>query len=161
MNEEMNTNSQVVEDNTNDYINTINDLRANTVSRQDYDRIVRENRQLLNSITNGTTPEVAKPKEKKDLNKLREDIVSYDGTNLGYIERVLEYRNEMIEQGYDDPFIPKGHKVSANAMDVEAANRVAECFQHCVDYANGDNQLFTAELQRITRDTAPRPVRRR
>ena len=32
---------------------------------------------------------------------------------------------------------------------------IAEQMQECVDYANGDDQLFTQELMRRTKDDSP------
>lgn len=147
MNEEINngTTPEVV-DNTNDYIETINQLKASTVSREEYNKLVRENRQLINSLANGTIPDVAQPKERKNVNKMRDELVQGEHTNLAYVERALELRTEMLAQGYGDPFLPHGKQIAATSEDIAMAERVAEGLQHCVDYANGDTQLFTAEL---------------
>lgn len=154
------TNSQV-EDNTNDYIETINQLKASTVGREEYEKLKRENRQLLDSLVNGTTPEAHVVKEKKDINKMRDELLLQENSNLGYVSKALELRAEMIERGMGDPFLPVGKQIAATADDIRTANRVAEALQSCVDYAEGDSQLFTAELQRITRDTVPMGGRRR
>ena len=161
-NEEMNNGTTPeVADNTQDYIDTINQMKANSVSRAEYEKLVRENRQLINSLANGATPEAAKPKEIPNVKKMRDELVHGEYSNLEYVKRALELRNAMIEQGHEDPFLPVGKQISATADDIKTANRVVEGLQHCVEYANGDSQLFTAELQRITRDTVPMAGRRR
>lgn len=147
-----------VEDNTNDYINTINELKSSTVPKTEYERIRQENRQLLDSLARGVTPEVAKPK-RREIKELRDDIMHKDMTNLDYVSTALELREAMIEQGMGDPFLPVGKQIAATADDIKAAERVADALKDCVEYANGDSQLFTAELQRISRDSVS--VRRR
>lgn len=144
----------VVEDNTNDYINTINELKSNTVSKAEYERLKKENRQLLDSLVNGSPVEVQKV-EKKPITELVEDLQK-DQSNLDYVKTALDLRTAMIEQGLSDPFLPQGKQIAATADDIKSAARVAEALQECVDYANGDSQLFTAELQRITRDSMPK-----
>ena len=57
-----------------------------------------------------------------------------------------------MDDGGIDPFLPIGNRISPTKEDIETANRVAEAFQSCIDYAEGDSQLFTQELQRITND---------
>ena len=71
-----------------------------------------------------------------------------DLNNLDYITKTLELRQAIIDKGGLDPFVPIGHKVSPTANDFEAAERVANVLQECVDEANGDSQTFTAALQR-------------
>ena len=39
--------------------------------------------------------------------------------------------------------------------DYEAAQRVADALQSCVEVADGDSEIFTRELMRITNDVAP------
>ena len=86
-----------VEDNTNDYIATINELKSTTVARTEYEKLKRENRQLLDSLVNGTNPEVAQPIQKKSIKELRDDLVRGDLNNLNYVSTALELREAMIE----------------------------------------------------------------
>ena len=62
----------------------------------------------------------------------------------------------MIAEGKPDPFLPIGKQIMPTNEDIEAANRVAEVFQSCVDYAEGDSAVFTNELQRRTIDIKAR-----
>ena len=109
------------------------------------------NKKLLNSLVNG---EVISPDMKPaevDIDQLRKDLYSDnrpDLNNLDYISKTLELRLAIIDKGGLDPFVPIGHKVSPTANDFEAAERVANVLQECVDEANGDSQTFTAALQR-------------
>ena len=140
---------------TKDYLDAINQLKANSVSKSDYDKLKADNKELLNAIVNGTYIEPpAQPAPQKDLHKLREKVFNEDQTNLQYWTNVLELRNELINRGERDPFLPYGNKIIPTNDDYESAQRVANVVQQCIDYANGDSAVFTNELQRRTVDSA-------
>ena len=44
----------VVEDNTNDYIAQIKNLKENSVSKDDYNKLRLDNRRLIDALANGT-----------------------------------------------------------------------------------------------------------
>lgn len=66
----------------------------------------------------------------------------------------------LIESGNPDPFLPIGLRIAPTQEDIQAAERVADVLQQCLDYADGDNALFTAEFQRRTMNV-PMPSRKR
>lgn len=153
--EEKQTNEtgEKVEDNTQDYLAAINELKQKSVDRSKYEELRVENKRLINSIVNGTTVNVAQPKSKADIQKLRKELFNDEPkSNLEYITKALELRDALIENGETDPFLPQGTQIQPTSEDVELAKKVAEGLKHCVDYAEGDNQVFTNELQRITND---------
>ena len=153
MNEE-NTNQNPVEDNTTDYIGEIQRLRDNTVSKEDYERLREENKRLISSLANGESIGV-EPEAKPDINALRKKVFENEHhSNLEYWENALNLRQALIDSGENDPFLPYGHKIVPTTEDVECANRVAEVVKECIEYANGDSQLFTNELNRRTVDVA-------
>ena len=145
---------------TGKYIEAINTLKKNSVSRQDYDKLKEENKTLLESILNQnpqTEANTAEEQETVDLDKLRKKMFSTESelTNLEYVESALQLRDTLIAQGEPDPFLPWGEKIIPTAEDEEAAERVAKVFRECVDYAQGDSEVFTNELMRRTVDAAP------
>ena len=153
MNEE-NITQNSVEDNTPDYIGEIQKLRDNTVSKEDYERLREENKRLISSLANGESIGV-EPKAKPDINELRKKVFENEHqSNLEYWENVLNLRQALIDSGKNDPFLPYGHKIVPTTEDVECANRVAEVVKECIEYADGDSQLFTNELNRRTVDVA-------
>ena len=137
------------------YLEEIQKLKANSVSKDDYDRLKDENRDLLNSIVNGrTVTEEEQPKAKKDINELRANLRKENPSNLEYVQNVLELRKAVIDEGGTDPFLPYGQKIVPTHEDIESANRVANVLQECVDLADGDSLLFTNELyRRLIQDT--------
>ena len=146
--------SALVEDNAADYISEIQNLRANSVSRDDYNKLREENKRLISSLAKGET--IDKPAPKPDINELRKRVFDNEHqSNLEYWGAVLELRDAVIDSGAPDPFLPQGHKVVPTTEDFECANRVAAVVKECIDYADGDSQLFTNELMRRTVEVAP------
>ena len=78
MADETTTTEQTTEEMTaQDFITQLDDLKKNTVSRADYDRLKRDNQQLANALVNGTganIPGITKPEEKPDLDDLRKKL---------------------------------------------------------------------------------------
>lgn len=144
-----------VEDTTENYIDTIKKLKENTVDRKKYEEVITENKKLLDSIVNGQGEEQVKAEVVPTVDELREDLFgpkSEGMSNLDYITKALELRRQLIQKGEPDPFLPVGKRIAPEQSDIEAANRVAQVFQECIEYAEGDNAVFTNELQRRTID---------
>jgi hypothetical protein len=142
-----------------DYIAAIEELKANSVKKELYQKLKDENARLLSTLVSGGQLET--PVEKVDVNELRKEL--YGGgqamSNLDYWTKTMKLREALMEEGKQDPFAPQGKNIAATDEDLAAAERVAQGIQHCIDVAEGDNLVFTNELQRIMIDTAP--IRRR
>ena len=147
----------VVEDNTNDYIEQIKRLKESSVSKDDYDKLKADNKKLIDALANGTQIDgVVEPKVSavENINNLRKKLFSKGSNldNLEYCKTAIELREALIEKGERDPFLPFGHNVVATDSDHETAERVANVMKECIDYADGDSDIFTNELQRRTVD---------
>ena len=138
-----------------DYVAAIKELKEKTVSKESYQKLREENKKLLQSLVNGE--QIQTEVEKPDINELRKELFNEDSNinNVTFISKALELRTALIENGEPDPFLPVGKRITPTDEDISAANRVATVLQECVDYAQGDSQAFTNELQRRTIDTAP------
>lgn len=146
--------NQEIEDNKQDYIAEIQNLRETTVPKDEYNRLREENKRLISSLAKGET--ITQPAPKPDINELRKRVFDNEHqSNLEYWGAVLELRDAVIDSGAPDPFLPQGHKVVPTSEDFECANRVATVVKECIDYADGDSQLFTNELMRRTVEVAP------
>lgn len=148
-----------------DYMEVINDLKKNTVSKEEYDKLREENKMLLKNIANNVpAPSDEEPKQEPvDVDKLREELFNTDNqdmTNLDYITKVMELRKALMDRGERDPFLPSGQNILPTDEDIKTANRVAEVYQNCIDIADGNPDIFTQELQRVTVDVAPQNKRR-
>lgn len=133
-----------------DYISALNEMKKNTVSKDKYQKLLEENRKLLKNVVNTPYNEEEQQQEEKpkDLNLLRKDLFNQEHSNLEYAQKALELRDELIKQGQRDPFLPYGQNISPDKNDVECAERVATVLKECIDFADGDSELFTNELSR-------------
>jgi len=140
-----------VDDMTQDYVAAIKELKENSVDRSKYDALKAENKKLLNSIVNGQEVEgqAGKPAH-RDPQDIRKELFGKEHSNLEYAKLMLELRNSLIAKGERDPFLPYGEQISPTAEDIEKAEKAAQIYQECIDYADGDSKLFTQELQRRT-----------
>lgn len=159
MNENENKNIESVEDSTQKYLDTINELKQNTVSKEKYEKILEENRQLLSNIVNGVE-NTKKEEEKVDLNTLRKTLISPNSTDLEIVKSALELRKEIMKNGGKDPFLPNSSNFQATNYEKERSEQIANIFQKCIETADGNNSVFINELNRITIDS-PMPKRRK
>lgn len=141
-----------------DYIQAIADLKANTVSKDQYSKLKEENQKLLKAMINGEEIAV-EAADKPSIADLRKELYGgegFEGTNLDFVKKTLELRNAIIEEkGVDaDPFLPKGREYSLQPIDYVTADKVANTLQECIDFASGDSGVFTAELQRRMQPSA-------
>lgn len=140
---------------TDDAIEALKKLKRNSVSKTEYEKVVAEKKQLLEAFINGDEIEVPHDEAKPTIEELKKNLQQEDLNNLEYAKAALALRNAVIEAGGVDPFLPQGFKITASHEDEEAAQRVAEVLQDCIDRADGDSNIFTAELQRRTIDVSP------
>ena len=138
-----------------DPVQAINELKQNSVSKEVYNKVVEEKNKYLKALIDGSQVAEAQPKEPVDLDALRKDLFGKDLSNLEYAKKALQLRNELIERDGIDIFVGKGSKLAPDESDYVAAQKVADAFQSCIDVADGDSEIFTRELMRITKDVAP------
>lgn len=142
-----------------DYISTIREIRQNSVSREQYEKLQAENKELLDTLINGGQVEMIDPSSKPSIEDLRKELFSKEAcdkgmTNLEFVEKSLALRNAIIDQGGMDPFLPVGRGIEITRDDYEAAEFTAQQFQECIDIAKGNSEVFTAELMRRTVDNS-------
>lgn len=134
------------------YIETIAEMKKNTVSKEEYNKVLEENKQLVNTLVNGGTIQVEQSEVLVDTDALKRELSSKEMTNLEYATKALQLRNELLKRGEKDPFLPNGHEYIPNDTDNQEAQRAADALQYCVDVADGDPHIFQTELQRILVD---------
>ena len=142
------------------YLDALEEQKRNSVSKEDYEALKKENQELFNAVLNGGSLQSGSPKadEKPDIKQLREDL--YGGkvqlNNLEYAKKTLELRKALMDEGEIDPFVPVGQNITPDANDFEAAERVASIIQECIDTSEGDSGVFTNLLQLKTAEAMPR-----
>lgn len=143
-----------------DPVAAINELKQNSVSKEDYNKVVAEKNKYLKALIDGNQVAEVQKKEPVDIDGLRKELFGgeKDLTNLEYAKKALELRDAIIERDGVDIFVGRGSKLTPTDEDYEAAQRVADGFQQCIDVAQGDSEIFTRELMRITEDVAPHKI---
>ena len=146
-----------VEDNTQDYLAAIKELKQNSVDRSEYDKLRAENKKLIDAVVNGQSGQeepVFTKHSKEQIDDLRNELFNSpkELNNLEYITKAMELREALMENGKPDPFLPVGKQISPTRDDLEGAEKVAQVYKECIDYAEGDSEVFTNELMRRTRD---------
>ena len=139
------------------YIDKINEIKNNTVSKAEYEKLKAENNTLFEAAMKGpalgTSTEVPKPTAQELINKLYGTDCS-KLSDLEYVEGVCDLRDVLLETHGIDYMVPTGTQYQADYNDKASANKVYEGFRHCIEIADGDNAIFLQELGRITNDTA-------
>lgn len=150
-NEQSVTAQENVEQDTNNYIEAIKEIKANSVSKEAYKKLQDENKKLLESLIAGETIESPKTtvEEKVDLNALRKHLDEAESP-IDYCKTSLKLHEETLKQTGINDYLPNGKKIRPTKEDEEKANLFIEQIKECIDYADGDDQLFIQELQRRT-----------
>ena len=139
-----------------DYISAISEIKKNSVSKEAYQKLKDENKKLLDSLINGNQVELPPQKPSVNVNELRKKLFNGDSlSNLEYCNTALELRDALLESGERDPFLPYGKNISPTEEDIIKADKVATVMRECVEYADGDSEVFTNELQRRMIDAMP------
>ena len=149
--------SSTVEDTTTDYIDAIAQLKKNSVDRSEYDKLRAENKRLIDTVVNGLPgqeEQVVVKHSREQIDDLRNELFNSprELNNLEYVTKAMELREALIENGEPDPFLPVGKQISPTRDDLEGAEKVAQVYRECIEYAEGDSEVFTNELMRRTRD---------
>ena len=134
------------------YIEVIKELKENSVPKEDYDRVLDENKRLLNEYLNGGEPVSVPEEEKITEAQLREDL--YGGkkelTNLEYWDKTIKLREMVMARGQIDPAVPVGHKYKPTSEDFAVSAKVFAEIGECVKAADGDpakfNDLLDAKI---------------
>lgn len=105
---------------------------------------------LLNN--NVVEPEQKVVHTDAEIQEMRQKLFTNENelSNLEYVKTALELRDAILEktEGKTDIFVGKGSKFAPTQEDYFRAENTAESLKECVEYANGDSQLFTQEVQR-------------
>jgi hypothetical protein len=154
-NEEKATGSRAEEN----IVQKLAELKQNSVSKEEYERVLNLNKDLVDHMMNDQKVEqnVQQETNYDDIIKsAQEKLFTQDGTinNLEYCSTALQLRDAILAKTGEDIFVAKGHKISPDETDYEKAENVAQVLREVIEYADGDSEIFTVELQRRTDDVA-------
>ena len=158
MAEELENQTQSVDPGIQMYLDQIEELKKNSVSKELYEESQNREKELLRSIVDGKTfsaPAEEQPTRSED--EILADIAK-DTSNLQHIKYVLELHDKRMERGFND-FVPQGRQITPTDEDIRDADAVADFLRELVDTANGDEAVFNNEYQRRVKDI-PLPKRK-
>lgn len=146
----------------NPYIEQMAKLKANSVSKEAYEKLKADNKQMLEILFSGAAPapsqgddgnkepKIDKEARNAEIQALRDELYGgrYEGTDLDYATKTLKLRKLLMDSGKPDPAVSSGQKTAPEEYDYENCQSVCDQIQECIDYADGDDALFRAELMR-------------
>lgn len=147
-------NPAVIETAENDnlaYINTIQEMKENSVSKDLYNKMREERDALIKSLANGETLPAGKAIQERTLAECREDFLKKTNSDCERIEKLLALREAAMREGHPDPMVAVGHHITPTAYDYQRAQEIADIYRECLDYADGDDKVFINEIQRRLR----------
>lgn len=153
MADELTNETMTNQDSNQMYLDEIKELKNNSVSKQQYDKLLEENRNLLKSLVEGSTQEA--PAEEKPSRDIKDILTDFNGdsTNLDHIKAVLELHDKNLEKGIND-FVPQGYQIAPTDEDIEDAKKVEDFLRDLVKVADGNPAVFNNEYQRRVIDIA-------
>lgn len=134
-------------DNDLDLLEEIKNLKANSVSKEEYTKLQEKNKTLMRQIINGGGSKEAE--ETIDIEECRKALFDNpeDLSDLEFWKKTLALREERLEKEGVDVFLPKGNKTRYSNTDKESANHVAEVIGQLIEEADGSPQVFSALLR--------------
>lgn len=135
------------------YIDVIKDLKANTVSKAEYERVIAENKTLAEAFATSSpvsTETESKPVHTQaEIEELSAKLCTNNSmTNLEFIKTSLALRDAVLEVHGYDPFLPHNSGYVENEQDVAKVNAIADGLRQMAEYAGNDDKLFNSELRR-------------
>lgn len=136
----------------------LKELRENSVSKEDYEKLKEENKKLVSEVINGEggagNGQATPPQDlDADIKAYREKLYgpkASELSNLEFCETTLKLREAVIKRDGIDPFLPHGANIKPTDLDTQRAQAVADVMAECIEEADGDSGVFTALLQAKT-----------
>lgn len=120
--------------------------KENSVSKEEYDKMVAAKERLEGYILEGKELEKkADETQKKDIATLTKELKEPELTNLEYISKALELRKCVIEKEGRDPF-------ASSSEDSAKAQKVADTLGSWIEESRGDPAIFNAILESRVKD---------
>lgn len=129
-----------------DLLKEIENLRANSVSKEEYQKVVDEKQQIIDEVINKRSSSDDQPPSIREPNEVRKELLNTH-TNLKFAELMLELRESCVKHGEPDPFLPVSSQSSPTGEDIAGAEKSAKVLSEAVEYAEGSPELFNKYLE--------------
>lgn len=141
------------------YAEQLRAIQSNMVDREQYEKVVAQNKQLAESLANNRpveqSPKAAIPSD-ADIQRLTTAFQSTVGMNgnLAPAKAALELRDAVLAKDGIDLFAPnaRNSRTSPKAEDLASAQRAAEVIRGCIKDCGGSDSVFFSLLCDRTED---------
>lgn len=144
------------EDPTQKYIDKITEIQKNSVPRAEYEKAMNENKKLLDAMVNGSSAiEQERVEAKPTIEEMRNTLYGKDCEDImdiKYVENLVNLRDTLLQETDVDYGAPTGSQLHADYNDLQSSQRVTDGLRHCLEVADGNQEVFFQELTRITSD---------
>lgn len=133
-----------------DILQEIEELKKNSVKKEDFDKIKQERDEAYRKLMRGETLDNENDNEDKvDIDAIRKELFTTDChlTNLDYTKKALALRKELMRCGNPDPFLGRLAEGLPSDDDVEEAQHIADFLQELVDESEDSPEAFRALMQ--------------
>ena len=152
----MNENIEPKDEQEKIYLDQIADLKKqmdeNMISKEDYDKLLKEHKKLLNDYVNRRPAPKNEVKETRKASEVAKELIKIknrDITNREYIAKTLEYREAHLKEYGTDPFTDFGQ--NGPQKPTEDTNTVASTLKTLLD-ENPSPVDFRIKLNSVLQD---------
>ena len=152
----MNENIEPKDEQEKIYLDQIADLKKqmdeNMISKEDYDKLLKEHKKLLNDYVNRRPAPQVEVKETRKASEVAKELIKIknrDITNREYIAKSLEYREAHIKEYGTDPFTDFGQ--NGPQKPTEDTNKVASTLKALLE-ENPSPVDFRIKLNSVLQD---------
>lgn len=144
-----------IDDGSIDYIQAINELKANTVEKSKYEASEAERKRLIKALVDGQ--QVTNPNPAEELPSRLECYKKYKENNFKtdweYWDNFIKLRDATIKEYGKDPLVtgnyglsPSGEKMEPEYGEAEGMQEFADNMKQLLEETKGDPELFTLRL---------------
>ena len=143
-NDKIITEDGLTEDQDFDLLNQVEEMKKNSVPKEEYEKLKEKNKMLMKRIVEGGGQR-DKAEETVDLGKIREELFVKNAEGLSkrdFWEKVLTLRHERLKNEGVDIFLPRGSKTRYTRLDIESANKVDETISQMLEDTKDNPEYF-------------------
>lgn len=128
-----------------DYIEEIQKLKKDTVSKAEYERLAGENKKLINALSNSEylDPKENNKQENIDISNVAASILYGEKNNFEAAKDILKIRKAIKDKDGVDIFVGAWQRDGEiTEHDVECAEQFADTLENCIENCDNNPKVF-------------------
>ena len=129
-----------------DLLNEVKRIKENSVSKEDYDKLLAEKKQLMRDFVYGSGDSANVDDTTPSIQELRDKIFGDNVdqmSNRDFWENVSQLYHKRLEEDGKNIFLPKGHKTRYKREDYEMVSSMMETIDSMLEDTKENPALFT------------------